>query len=173
MISSKKLKINNEFILSLPSSISRLKNKETCYSGAYSNLYKQFVFPSTSTGEVYIYSSKNNSLIKKITLPKGSKPDIAIFHEDKIYIGCRDTTPPIVIDQNYAYKFLFDTKDKFYPTCFKISPKGKLFIGNLYGNPCILFNNKVEFIEIKGTQTYDCLWISETEILISSTWENR
>lgn len=173
MISFKKQKINAELITTLPRSISRLRNIETCYSAVFSEIHKQIVFPSINTGEIYIYSSINNKLITKIKLPKGSKPDIAIFKKDKIYVGCRDTFPPIEIDQNFKYKKIFDSRKSFYPTSFKLSPSGKLFIGNLYGNPCILSDEKIEFLQINGTQTYDCLWISDKNLLISSTWENR
>ena len=53
-------KIKAELITTLPKPISRLRNIETCYSAILSENHKQIVFPSTNTGEIYIYS-----LIKK------------------------------------------------------------------------------------------------------------
>lgn len=172
----KNFKIKTKIITSLPNNLRNKFNIETCYSGAYSEAQNKIVFPSTNTGEIFIYELSNEFKVKdtiKLSLPPNVKPDIAIFKNDEIIVGCRDTFPPVVINSEYKVNKLFLSKNIFYPTCFKLSPLGQLFIGNLYGEPCILNENKVSYLPIKGTQTYDCIWLSEENLLISSTWENR
>ena len=170
------LKIKTSFIASLPSNLRNKFDIETCYSAAYSSSLKKIVFPSTSTGEIFIFSLYQDLKVKKINvinLGKNVKPDIAIFKEKKIIVGCRDTFSPIIINENFEVKPLFKPDTIIYPTCFKISKLGRLFVGNLYGEPYIVSEDKIVRLPIKCSQTYDCLWLSEQRLLVSSTWENR
>ena len=67
----------------------------------------------------------------------------------------------------------FDLGEGYYPTSFKLSHGGSLFVGNLHGNPKIISKGKIVDVKIHSCSTYDAIWISETDIIISSTWENR
>ena len=117
-----RFKINTNVIASLPSKLINKFDLETCYSGAYSKSQKKIVFPSTSTGEIFIYLLSSELKVKetiKVDLPRQYKPDIAIFRDDQIIVGCRDSAPPIAINNEYKVNELFSPDIVFYATCFK------------------------------------------------------
>ena len=144
-----------------------------------------FYVPIKTKGYILTFDL-NKRNISKIELPKGAYPDI-IFHSKEygLIIGSSNKYPPIIkknisskkvsyLDEEYnKNNFLKENiLNRLSIISIKDSPSGqKVFLGNGQGNPIIYTKNGIIPLYhpyFNKIQSYDAVWISETEILISS-----
>lgn len=156
---------------------------EDFYSGEL--IEDTLYIPIKSKGYILTFNL-NTRKTSKIDLPIGAYPDI-VFHSKNygLFIGSYDQYPPLIIkdisskkvsyiDEEYNEKNFFQktTLKRLSITSIKESPSGeKVFIGNSRGHPIIYTKSLIIPISnsnFNDIRSYDAVWLSENEILISS-----
>ena len=140
-----------------------------------------FYIPIKSKGYIQTFNKKTTAL-SKIPLPNGAEPDIVFYSKNfGLFIGSSDSFPLLLIRDISSKKVSIIEEElkinglyRFSPTSVKESPSGdKLFIGsqNLKSYPIIYTKNGITPLineSLSKFGTYDAVWLSETELLVSS-----
>ena len=195
------MKVSRRFFLQFVFSLLFVANKNQLFSKSQSRIeniinlqnYSESDFYSSDVYENIIYIpiySKHTILaidlstskIINIDLPLKSTPDTILYNQEYgIFIGCANSTPPLLIknpqSNQIESRFLFEESSSFYATSIKASSSGKkVFIGNLIGNPIIFLNDqiyKMNNLFLSEFGCYDAVWITENNLLISSVTGNK
>ena len=145
------------------------------YSGSFCEASNEFCIPSPSSQVVSLFGSPHTTTKTLFYENHTLNPDIAIHSPcGRIFLGCRDSA-------NLAYINCDRTEistvnlvtSKFYATSFKLSNKGRLFVGNLYGNPVVYDGKNCIELPLFTNRSYDCLWIDDDYMVISCMSEGR
>ncbi len=143
------------------------------YSAAISEEKNRIYVPIKSRHCVKIFDLQTYELLDEVNLGR-SIPDIALpLNKEEILIGCRDSAPPLILNNYGQYKYLCIQEKNFFSSSFKLSPMGKMFIGNLNGCPAIYTKGQIRIININVTSSYDCLWLSDDYLLISAIRDGK
>ena len=137
------------------------------YGGSYCANRQLLFIPERIKSKIFIYSLKDDRLIKSISLPGNPSPEVtAITSYGDVLIASRQSQYIFKINKNLELNILGEYADLF-ATSFSTSCSGKVLVGNCQGPPLLIYDNKLIPLTNIGNNSYDSVWLTRDKFIMS------